>query len=201
MRALSRRALLASAISYPLPAATAIRRERFLASPGPGTAVMANAFYTRPKGGAMISVEQRWSRSDTVDIAYVRHSDNNGRTWSPPMEQRTGERRPEGMYRRHPRSGFVDASGVYIEFLIAGILPSDDPLEGLRNWNIYYRISRDGRTFSQPLQIVHRGEEFNDRHPLPGVWTGKNCVMLGDMPCAPINAPNGDILLPVQIKN
>lgn len=25
-----------------------------------------------------------------------------------------------------------------------GILPSDDPLEGLRNWNIYYRRSRDG---------------------------------------------------------
>jgi hypothetical protein len=52
-----------------------------------------------------------------------------------------------------------------------GVLPSDDPLEGLRQWNIYCRVSRDGgRSFGPVRQIVHEGE-FDTGHPLPGAWT------------------------------
>jgi hypothetical protein len=106
------------------------------------------------------------------------------------------------MLRRHPRCGFVDATtGRYLDFWTEGILPTDDPLEGLRNWNIFYRISQDGgQTFGSARQLVQNGGEFSARHPLPGVWTGKNCVMLGDMTCVPVNAPDGRILLPVQIS-
>jgi hypothetical protein len=104
------------------------------------------------------------------------------------------------MLRRHPHPGFVDKNGLYIEFWTEGVLAIDDPLEGLRQWNIYYRVSTDGaRTFSPTAQVIHAGSEFNERHPLPGVWTGKNCVMLGERTCVPVNAPNGDLLLPVQI--
>jgi hypothetical protein len=104
------------------------------------------------------------------------------------------------MLRRHPHPGFVDQRGRLIEFWTEGVLPSDDPLEGLRQWNIYYRISNDGgRTFSAASQIIHTGTEFNARHPLPGIWTGKNCVMLGDRTCVPIGSRDGRILLPVQI--
>jgi hypothetical protein len=46
---------------------------------------------------------------------------------------------------------------------------------------------------------VHQGEEFDAWHPLPGVYTGKNCVMLGDSTCRPITTKSGSILLPVQI--
>ena len=161
---------------------------------------MAYAFYTRARGGDMISIEERWSRSDTVDIAYIRRSHDHGRSWSAPVEMRTGERRPEGMLRRHPRAGFVDSRGRYIEFWNEGILKTDDPLEGLRTWNILYRVSRDGgRSFGSTRRIIQAGSEFDASHPLPGVWAGKNCVMLGDMPCAPVTAPDGGILLPVQI--
>jgi hypothetical protein len=104
------------------------------------------------------------------------------------------------MLRRHPRAGFVDSEDRYIEFWNEGVLPSDDPLEGLRNWNIYYRVSHDGgRSFSPRHQVIHTGVEFNAQHPLSGVWTGKNCVMLGDMTCVPVAAPDGRLLLPVQI--
>ena len=48
-------------------------------------------------------------------------------------------------------------------------------------------------------QVIHEGGEFSPKHPLPGVWTGKNCVMLGDMTCIPVAAGDGRILLPVQI--
>lgn len=194
---LSRRAFLASPVAF---AAPSIRREVFIASPKRGVAVMAYAFYTRRRGGEMMSIEERWSRSDTIDVAYIRRSCDYGRTWSAPVEMRTGERRLDGMLRRHPRCGFVDSRNSYIEFWNQGILPSDDPLEGLRQWNIYYRASRDGgRTFGPVLQIIHRGAGFNARHPLPNVWTGRNCVMLGDMTCAPVEAPDGRLLLPVQI--
>lgn len=189
---LSRRGLLLGAAA---PAReTGIRREVFIRSPQPGIAVMAYAFYTGARGGAMTSIEERWSRSDTVDVAYVRNSRDHGRMWTEPQMLRTGERYPEGMLRRHPRCGFVDASGRYLEFKIEGVLPSDDPLEGLRQWNIFYRVG--GGPW---LQVIHAGAEFDAGHPLPRVWTGKNCVMLGDMACVPVNAPDGRLLLPVQI--
>jgi hypothetical protein len=185
-----------------LPAAPtpAVRREIFRFAPSPGVAVMAYAFYTRPRGGDMVSIEERWTRSDTVDIAYIRHSRDHGHTWTAPIEMPTGEPRQGGVLRRHPRCGFVEPHGRYIEFWNEGVLPSDDPLEGLRQWNVYYRVSRDGgRNFTPPRQVMHAGAEFHARHPLPGVWTGKNCVMLGDMACAPIAGAEGGILLPVQI--
>ena len=206
---LSRRTLLAAPLAASLaPAAAfagkpsrAARRERFLASPAKGTAVMAYAFYTRPRGGDMMSIEERWSRSDTVDFAWIRRSRDYGRTWTPPVAMTTGERRPEGTLRRHPRCGFVDHHGRYLEFWNEGLLPSDDPLEGLRAWNIYYHVSRDGgRTFDSPSQVIHSGAGYNASHPLPGVWTGKNCAMLGEMTCVPIGAPGGGILVPVVIS-
>ena len=119
------------------------RREVFLRSPGKGTAVMAYAYYTRPRGGAMMSIEQRWSRSDTIDVSYYRFSSDYGRTWSPPVERPTGEKRPDGMLRRHLRGGWVDpATGRFLEFGVEGTLPHDDPLEGLRQWNIFYTVLR-----------------------------------------------------------
>ena len=161
---------------------------------------MAYAFYTQITGGEMISIEERWTRSDTVDVAYIRQSHDHGHTWSAATELRTGEPTSGGTFRRHPRSGWIDPRGRYVDFWLEGTLPSDDPLEGLRNWNIFYRVSRDGgRSFGPRRQIIHKGTGFTASHPLPKVWTGKNCVMLGDMTCVPIASPEGGILLPVQI--
>jgi len=197
---LSRRAFLGAAAAFARTPAREVRREEFLLSPARGIAVMAYAFYTRPRGGEMISIEERWSRSDTVDSALIRRSHDYGRTWTAPVARATGERLSEGTLRRHPRCGFVDRQGRYLEFWTEGVLPSDNPLEGLRAWNICFRVSRDGgRTFNSPAQVIHAGGEFNSSHPLPGVWTGKNCVMLGDMTCVPVSAAGGGILLPAQI--
>jgi hypothetical protein len=178
-----------------------IRREVFLRSPGKGTAVMAYAFYTQPRGGRMISVETRWSRSDTIDIAYMRRSEDYGRTWTEPVARLTGEKRPEGMLRRHLRAGFVDpGTGRYIEFWQEGVLPSDDPLEGMRVWSLYYRVSKDGRTFGKAKQVIHEGGGYSATHPLPGVYTGRNCAMLGDQTSKPVAGPAGAILLPIQLS-
>ncbi len=192
---LSRRAWLAAGVAR-AASAPGVTREVFIASPKQGTAVMACAWYTRKSGGEMTSLEQRWSRSDTIDVAYVRHSRDHGRTWSAPVERATGEKRPAGMMRRHPRAGWVDPHGDrLIEPWVEGVLPTDDPLEGLRQWNIYYTV--DGGPVQQ---VICHGAEFGPRHPLPGVWTGKNSVMIGDMTGRPIALRNRRILLPVSIS-
>ncbi|HUS06543.1 MAG TPA: sialidase family protein, partial [Bryobacteraceae bacterium] len=196
----SRRTLLFGTAAWGLEAAAPPRREVFFASPAEGIAVMGFAFYVAPRGGDMLSMEERWSRSDTVDAAYIRRSQDHGRTWTAPLERRIREARPGGMLRRHPHGGYFDAKGRYVDFWTEGVLAGDDPLEGLRQWNIYFRISRDsGRTFGPVSQIIHTGSEYDGTHPLPGVWTGKNCVMLGERTCIPISSREGNILLPVQI--
>lgn len=196
---MTRRALLTAATA--LGTESGIRREVFLRSPGKGTAVLAYATYVKARGLEMVSVEQRMSRSDTMDIAYYRRSADNGRTWSEPEARLTRETRTGGTLRRHFRPGWVDpVTERYIEFWIEGVLPNDDPLEGLRQWNLYYRISEDGgRTWSETAQVIHEGGEFSRQHPLPGVYTGKNCLMLGDATSQPLAAGDGRILLPVQI--
>ncbi len=173
-----------------------IERAVFLRSPGKGTAIMAMAYYAKKTGGEMISIEERWSRSDTIDVAFFRRSADYGRTWSAPTERKTGEKTPAGMLRRHLRGGWVDPhSGRLIEFWLEGVLPNDDPLEGLRQWRIYYSV--DG---APARQIVHKGAEFDERHWLPGVVTGQNSAMIGDHTCQPISLKDGSILWPVVIS-
>jgi hypothetical protein len=192
---MTRRTFLAAAAAR---THSGVRSEVFLRSPAPGTAVMAQAYYTGSRGGAMMSIEHRYSRSDTVDIAYYRYSNNYGVSWSAPREQRTGERRPEGMLRRHPRGGFVDRqTGRFLEFWVEGILPHDDPLEGMRQWNVFYRSRHRGR-IGEAHQIIQEGAEFDARHPLPDVYTGRNMVMLGDVASVPITVANA-ILVPAVV--
>jgi hypothetical protein len=153
---------------------------------------MAEAYYTRPGGGAMLSIEHRFSRSDTVDAAYYRHSRDHGHSWSAPVARSTGERRPAGMWRRHPRACYLDSgTGRFLEFWVEGTLPTDDPLEGMRQWNIFYRVDRGAA-----CQLIHEGAEFDALHPLPGVYSGRNCVMLGDVASLPLTLRDGTILLP-----
>jgi hypothetical protein len=191
---MTRRTFLAASAST-LQARERVNREVLLRSPAAGTAVLCDAYYTKASGGDMMSIEHRMSRSDTVDVSYYRYSKDNGRSWTAPVERRTGEKRPGGMLRRHPRACFVDPhTGRFLEFWVEGILPHDDPLEGMFEWNVFYRV--DG---GKPHQIIHQGSEFNPTHPLPDVWTGKNCVMLGDVGSVPIAVKDGTILVPAIV--
>lgn len=156
---------------------------------------MGIGYYARSTGLDMVSLEQRWSRSDTIDTVFRRTSTDNGRTWSAPTEIRTGEKRPNGTWRKHPRAGYADPrSGRLLEFWMEAVLPTDDPLEGLRNYGVYYTVN-GGPT----RQLIHKGSGFDAKHPIPGAELGRNGFMLGDHGSAPITAPNGDILLPLEI--
>ena len=179
-----------------------IRREVFLASPRAGVAVLAASYYTRPSGGELISLHQLMSRSDTVDVAFLRTSPDHGRTWSAAVAVPTLEVRAGGKFRRALRGGVADPqTGRFVRFQIEGLLPTDDPLEGMRQWYVTYQVSQDGgRTWPVDEQVIQRGAEFSAIHPLPGVWVGKNCVMVGDLASVPIVLADGTLVLPVIVS-
>ena len=189
----TRRSFLLSACA----AFGAIRREVFLKSPGKGTSVMAYAFYTKPTGADMLSIEQRWSRSDTMDVAYIRRSNDNGRTWGPPVERKTGEVHPNGRLRRHLRGLWVDHKhNATVELWNEGVLPTDDPLEGLRQWQVYYTVSRDGFKTHTPMRMAQQNGA-KPGNPFPGIFMGKNSITIGDEASQPLATGDG-FLLPVE---
>ena len=194
-RAFSRSAVRSAARFGP------ITRELFLASPRPGVSVWAQTFYTRRTGMDLISIHELTSRSDTADVDYFRYSSDNGRTWTPGEEMPTLGQRPQGKLRRAMRGAVVDPfTGRFLRFRNEGILPTDDPLEGMRQWVVYYSASEDGgQTWYLDEEIICRGSEFDAAHPLPGVRTGHNCVMVGDPACKQVFLADGTLLVPVII--
>lgn len=180
--------------------ARVLSREVFVPSPAAGTAVLASSYYTQPWGGDLMSMHSLVSRSDTVDIAYLRYSSDNGRTWSETIEWPTKFDDPGGVGRRHGRGGYVDPhTGRYLTVWTQGVLPTDNPLEGMTRWTLHYAVSDDGGTTQRVSeQIIHQGDEYDAVHHLPGVTVGKNCVMMGDLGERPLTRSDGVILLPVQ---
>ena len=180
--------------------ARVVAREVFVPSPRPGTAVLGGSYYTTPEGRELVSVHSLTSRSDTVDVAFVRRSEDNGSTWSSPEEWPMRFDHPEGTGRRHVRGGYVDrGTGRYLQVWTEGVLPTDDPLEGMRRWTLHYAVSEDGgRTRAVEEQIVHAGAEYDATRHLPGVTVGRNCVMIGDLGQVPLTRSDGVILVPVQ---
>jgi len=166
----------------------------------PGVGVHAASYYTTRTGENLISIHGYMNRSDTVNVAFLRFSSDNGKTWGDPIEWPTEFSHPTGTGRRHHRGMYVDPkTGRMITLWVEGILPTDEPLEGMRQWKIHYAVSEDGgATELVNEQIIHTGAEFDANHPLPGVFIGKNCVMLGDLGERPLTRSDGVILLPVQ---
>jgi hypothetical protein len=172
----------------------------FIPSPGLGIAVSASTYYTQLDGLDLISIHSHISRSDTADVGYVRRSNDNGVTWTKPEIRETNFPHPDGTLRTGPSGGYVDpATGRYITITNEAVLPTDDPLEGMRQWYLNYAVSDDGgRTDIAAGQIIHEGDDYDAIHYLPGVWRGRNCVMIGDMGQRPLTRSDGTILVPVQ---
>ena len=180
--------------------ATVTDRQVFVPSPGEGTGVMGGSYYTERTGQRLVSIHSLTSRSDTVDAAFVRSSEDEGETWSESTRWEMSFPHADGTGRRHPRGGYVDPhTGRYISVWTEGILPSDDPLEGMFRWTLHYSVSEDGgRTQSVNEQIIHVGDDYDATNHLPGVRVGANCVMIGDLGQRPLTRSDGVILIPVQ---
>jgi hypothetical protein len=176
-----------------------VTTEVYVASPGPGTAVLGAAYYTSLQNDSLVGMHYYETKSDIWDILHIRHSADAGQTWSTATEWRTVEPRSDGIHRRYLRDVYVDPpSGRCIFAINQGIFPTGDPLEGMRHWALRYQV-RDaaGRQVLFDEPIVHQGHEYDPEHPLPGVTIGRNCVMIGDRGQRPVTRPDGVILWPV----
>lgn len=158
--------------------------------------------------GKMMKFYSHIKRSDTTEISYVRFSDDNGATWSEPETIITGRKVAGGTERYYFRNDIVDKkNNRMISFKTKAVLPTDDPLEGLKHWSTWYLVSEDGgRTNKFEEQVILDGPEYDSEHPVEGVWSGKNSLMMGDRTELAIITKyqedaedNGLILLPVQI--
>ena len=187
-----------------------VSKEVFVPSPGPGVGVAAATYYTRSVGDELISIHTHHSRADTADIAVYRRSTDGGESWGPAADKATGKRSAGGMWRGYPRGGHADPlTGRYVSVRVEGVLPTDEPLEGMRQWMLHYAVSEDGGlTDLVDEPVVHAGKDedgvpFDTEHPLPGVWRGRAGVQLGDLTCVPLTLRSGrdagDILLACQI--
>jgi len=176
----------------------AVRKEIFVASPGDGVDIAGYAIYTQPEGRTMMSVHGVHTRSDILDAMQLRFSDDNGRTWSPGTPFRTYAKRPEGTLQRWLQPGFLDArTGGLVFFILHGVLPTDDPLDGLKYYTMRWTISNDGgRTLAHEEPVIQDGPQYDERHPIDGVWLGRNAIMEG------VNAvvlESGEALYPVMV--
>lgn len=178
-----------------------VDRRTLVPSPGPGVGVMGGSYYTRKTGREVLSLYNYITRSDTADVAYVQQSQDNGETWDAPIEWTCKFDASGGTGRRHPRGGYVDpVTGRYLTIWTQGVLPNDRPLEGMRQWTLWYSTSDDGgRTKLVNEQIIHEGAGYDATHHLPGITVGRNAVMMGDRGQLPLTRSDGVILVPVQV--
>ena len=180
--------------------AKVVSKDIYITSPKKGTAVHGTNYYTTKDSLDLMSIHGYETRSDTCDAAFIRFSRDNGRTWSDPAEVSPTFEDPRGTGRRYIRGGDVDpVTGRYLSIVNYGVLPTDEPLEGMRQWHLYYTVSEDGgRTNTVDEQIICEGEEFDETHPIPDVHIGRNCVMIGDNGQRVLTRSDEALLLPVQ---
>ena len=159
---------------------------------------MAYAFDTRPRGGDMISIEQRWTRSERSISLYPSLA-RSWRTWSD-AAIRTGERRPEGMCDAIP----VMASSIPTRAAILNSGSRESFQQTIRSRVCATGISITGFPATAASLVPLSG------HPCgrgiqraPSVARRVDGEERGDarrMGCVPLVTLDGRILLPVEIS-
>ena len=80
----------------------------FLKSPGPGKGLMGGCFYTQRDGMRLLSLHVITQRSDTVETATLRYSNDNGHSWGETSEWPMCFAATSGVGRRHFWGGYLD---------------------------------------------------------------------------------------------
>lgn len=184
-------------------------------APAPGVAPLQITSYNKSTGLSLLKLSGTSTRSDTTDTSFISIAED-GKNFERIRDFVPIKTIPQGTVRDYYRISLVcpgstvpDGKERLVMFSTKALLPSDDPLEGMMNWTLWYQVSFDGgRTIAYEKQVIQKGEEYNAMHSLKGVNTGKNCVMLGDhteLACITQYqsdpSENNKIILGVQISN
>ncbi|NLO32253.1 MAG: exo-alpha-sialidase [Candidatus Hydrogenedentes bacterium] len=144
-------------------------------------------------------------KTGTEMMRYDARSADNGRTWTPQKPEPDFDGSLPKNYRRFSYPGFVDPeTGALLAVLLAMDREDvdrniDEPKETATDSYIRYRVSLDGgRNFLFDEPVIQEGD-FNFKHPLEGLYLGKNAIFLGDLGCRPIRTQEGRVLVPTQM--
>ena len=175
-----------------------IESKVWIPTPGRGVAVNGSATYCSSSGLRMMQIYVEMTSSDRADAIYRRFSDDNGRTWGPSELLHTYERDGEDVVRYSVGPTFLDPErDALVLFRGRRVLHRDDVLSGLKRFKIYYQVSWDcGRTWTDPVQVVEEGPEYDTDHWMQGAFYGRNCAQIGG---DPIKLPSGEILVPLTL--
>ncbi len=171
-----------------------------LKSPGMGTLIYYDTFYTQKSGVQKMSYSVVETKSDLLDSLDVRFSQDNGKSWGPVVSIAVCEKKGEGAIRRHLQPGWVDpVNGRLVTALNEAFMPNDNAHhDGMRQTYLRYRVSTDGgQTQALDEVIVQKGH--SPEKPFDGVTVGKNAIMLGDKGSMLVRTKGGNLLLPAQI--
>jgi hypothetical protein len=169
-------------------------------SPGVGTLIYYDDFYTQKSGGRKMSYVVAETKNDLMDSLETRISEDNGKTWGPAQDLPVFEKREKGAIRRHVLPGWVDpVNGRLVTTLNEAYMPNDDAFhDGMRQTYLRYRVSTDGgRSTGLDEVIVQKG--YTADKPFKGVTVGKNAIMLGDKGSMVYRTKGGNLLVPAQI--
>ena len=171
----------------------------FLASPQPHTAIWVNTFYTQGKGLEKMCVMTCERNGDVLDDwlqVLARQREELVGVGGDKSKVKT----PQGVHRQYPLPGWIDpVNGRMLVMVLDGVLPRDDPMEGMARWSVRYRVSTDGgRTFAVDEPVIQKGN-YTAEHPVEGVWIGKNSIQTSAGTGMPIRTRQGRVLVPVQI--
>lgn len=151
----------------------------------------AGAAYVHPHGPEMMTPYWR--------------SNDHGKSWTSSRATPDFDSKLRKGFRRGQYAPFVDpVEDRLLTLVLALDVPDLDPtIEeppiGENEYYLRYRVSTDGgKSYLFDERIIQSGE-FNDRHPIDGVWLGKNGYYLGDAGCIPIRTREGKVLVPVQV--
>ncbi len=175
-----------------------IEKKLFTEQPDIKTGVLSMAAYCSNDGDLMKYTTYTGS-SDAFKDSTIQFSTDGGKTYTEPVLDTTRWQVAKGMMTKYFKLTAIDKkTGRFYMFYNKGLLPDDKPEDGLKSWQLYYRMSEDGgRTFKFEEAVVMTGG-FDEFHPIPGVYRGRNSFMVGDWPCEPIVSNDGTILLAAQ---
>ena len=165
-----------------------LKEKKRLEQPSP----RLSAFYTDAKGLDMMT--------------YSTRSSDNGRTWTAYRPKPDFSAGLPANYRRYPYPGFVDPVNNWLLSVVFAMDRADinrnisEPEETVSDSYIRYRVSVDGgRTFLFDEPVIQKGD-YNFKHPLEGVYLGKNAIFSGDQGCRPIRTRQGRVIVPAQMS-
>lgn len=175
-----------------------IDKKLFTKQPDTKTGVLSMAAYCSINGDLMKYTTYTGS-SDAFKDSAIQFSNDGGKTYTKPVQDKTRWKVENGMMTKYFKLTALDKhSGRFYMFYNQGLLPSDKPEDGLKNWQLFYTMSEDkGRNFKFEKPVVLKGD-YDEFHPIRDVWRGKNSFMVGDWPCEPIIREDGTMLQAVQ---